>query len=187
MDELVAAIGECPAAPVLIAIGGFGGSGKSTLAERIHRQLPNSLIIHMDDFIVKALLSQPAWDTGMFDRARLEQQVLRPARSGQAIIHQPLDWDSGSLGEPVQVPRADYVIVEGVSSYHEDIAHYYDVKIWVDVPMDTALRRGHARPGSHENAGYWETWTQNDLAYFERHQPRQAADYVFDNRADERR
>ena len=35
---------------IIVAVGGPGGSGKSTLAGQLHLQLPDSAILHMDDY-----------------------------------------------------------------------------------------------------------------------------------------
>lgn len=46
--------------PVLIAIEGFGGSGKTTLAGQLKVALQDAYIINIDDFIIKARLTEPS-------------------------------------------------------------------------------------------------------------------------------
>lgn len=168
--------------PILIAIEGYGGSGKTTLAHKLAEGLGDSYVVGMDDFIVKEKLTEPSWDKGSFDRARLEKQVLKPLTSGQPARYQKLLWDKNALSEYAEIPSVGYVIVEGISSYHPDIAHYYDYKIWIDTPMVVAKERGHARDGSNENAEHWDLWEANDLRYQEKYHPEQAADFMFNNR-----
>lgn len=44
--------------PLLIAIEGFGGSGKSTVAQQLAKELGSAYVIGMDDFIIKAKVSE---------------------------------------------------------------------------------------------------------------------------------
>lgn len=174
---------EVAGRPLLIAIEGFGGSGKSTIATALSNSLGNAYVVSIDDFIVKAKLTEPSWDTGSFDRARLEQQVLSPATTGKVIKYQKLIWETDTLSELVQVPRVAYLIVEGISSFHPGIAHHYDYKIWIDTPIELAKKRGHARDGSNENAQHWDLWAENDLRYQTEHHTKQAADFIIENSA----
>lgn len=186
IDEIAASIknNHRDHKPVLIAIEGFGGAGKTTFAERLMGILGNSHVINIDDFIVKEKLTERSWDGGAFDLKRLEQQVLVPASRNEQVKYQSLIWDTNKLSPPKEVAPVDFLIIEGISSYHPSIAHYYDFKIWVDVPMETAMQRGHARDGSNENAANWALWAQNDLDYRQKYHPEQTADYIFDNKQD---
>ena len=168
---------------VLIAIEGFGGSGKTTFAEQLRKTLDSAYVVNIDDFIVKEKLTEPSWDKGAFDRERLEREVLIPATSSQLIQYEELIWETNTLSEPKTVPLVNYLIVEGISSYHPNIAHYYDYKIWVDTPIEIAKERGRARSGSNENAIHWDLWAENDLAYQKRHHPEQNADFIINNEA----
>lgn len=169
-------------APILIGIEGFGGAGKSTIAAELAKHLGGTFIVGIDDFIVKEKLTEPSWDTGAFDRARLEQQVLIPFTNSQPASYQKLLWQTNQLSERIQIPVVDYLIIEGISSYHPDIEKYYDYKIWVETPIDVANSRGHTRDGSNENAQYWDLWSQNDLAYQQKHHPELVADFVIENK-----
>lgn len=167
--------------PCLIGIEGCGGSGKTTLAQALAGTLAYAYVVSIDDFIVKEKLAEPSWDLGAFDRGRLERQVLRPARNGEPIAFQRLDWATNTLCSPIPVPAVSYLIVEGISAYHPVIERYYDFKIWVDTPLATAQARGHARDGGSENAAYWDLWAQNDLAYQQQYHPEARADFIYLN------
>ncbi len=168
--------------PVLIGVEGFGGSGKTTFAEKLKEALGSAYIINIDDFIIKDKLALPSWDKGAFDRKRLEKQVLIPAAGGKTIRYQKLIWETDTLNEPSTVPEVDYLIVEGISSYHPDIAHHYDYKIWVDTPIDVAKARGKARDAGNENADKWDMWANNDLIYQQKYHPEQRADFIANNK-----
>lgn len=169
--------------PILIAIEGFGGAGKTTFADKLAKELYDSYVIGIDDFIVKEKLTESSWDKGSFDRKRLEEQVLKPISEGKTAKYQKLIWADNALGDYMEVPKVRYIIVEGISSYHPDIAHYYDYKIWIDTPIAIAKERGHARDGSNENAQFWDLWAANDLRYQEKYHPEWKADFVFNNEA----
>jgi uridine kinase len=170
-----------PVRTALIGIDGFGGAGKTTFAHHLADALGSAYVVSLDDFIVKEKLAEPSWDSGVFDRARLEQQVLLPASQRQPVSYQRLQWETNTLSELVTVPDVDYLIIEGISAYHPSIEHYYDYKIWVDTSLEVAQKRGHVRDGSSENAQYWELWVQNDRIYQQQYHPEQRADFVFLN------
>jgi uridine kinase len=165
--------------PVLIGVEGFGGSGKTTFATKLCEVLGSAYVVNIDGFIVKEKITEPSWDKGGFDRQRLEKQVLLTATTQQSVQYQELIWETNKLSAPKVVPSVDYLIVEGISCYHPDIAHYYDFKIWVDTPIKLAKQRGRARDGSNENAQYWDLWAENDIAYQAKYHPEQQADFIY--------
>ena len=94
--------------------------------------------------------------------------MLLRASWGEQIRYQRLIWQSNSLSEPIVVPDVDYLIVEGISSYHPDIVSYYDHKIWIDTPIEVARERGRARDAGNENAQHSDRWAEDDLLYQKR-------------------
>ncbi len=167
--------------PILIAIDGFGGAGKSTIAQKLKDELGNTYVISIDDFIIKEKLQEQTADETYFDRKRLEDEVLLPAKYGVPMHYRQLEWIENKLGDPIEVPTVGYLIVEGISSTHPDIAKYFDFKVWIDTPMETAKERGRARDGGNENATHWDLWAANDLLYQEKYHPEQQADFIVGN------
>ncbi|MBW4061040.1 hypothetical protein HJC99_00500 [Candidatus Saccharibacteria bacterium] len=182
-DEIAASIKSAKISnkPVLIAIEGFGGSGKSTFAGQLTEALGDAAVIGIDDFIVKEKMDEPAWE-GSFDLMRLKDEVLIPASRGQTIRYHKLLWATNNLSEAINVPFASYLIVEGISSYHPDIADYYDYKIWIGTPIEVAKARGQARDAGNENESKWDVWAQSDLDYQHKYHPEQAADFTVENK-----
>ena len=166
---------------VLIGIEGFGGSGKSTIANQISGMLTNSYVISIDDFIVKEHILEDDWDKRAFDRSRLESEVLVPFKADREVIYHKLEWATDTLSEPIRVPDTTYLIVEGISCYHPSICQYYDVKVWVDTPIETAKARGKNRDSGNENAEHWDLWAENDLQYQQKYHPELEADYIVKN------
>jgi uridine kinase len=167
--------------PILIGIDGFGGSGKSTLSKELQLALGNAQVIGIDDFIVKDRLLEVSAEEVLFDRSRLENQVLKPLSEGKTAYHQKLSWVQNELEEPIELKRTKYVIVEGISTLHPDIAHYYDYKIWVDAPVEVAKQRGRQRDAGNENEAYWDVWSANDVAYQAKYHPELTAGFVISN------
>jgi uridine kinase len=170
-----------PDQSIIIGIEGFGGSGKSTIANNLANLLGNSSVVSIDDFIIKQNIIENDWDKQVFDRARLEKEVLIPARAGKDITYRRFVWDSNTLSDPINLPKTDYLIVEGISCYHPSIVDYYDYKIWVNTPIEIAKLRGQKRDAGTENEKHWDLWAQNDLAYQQKYHPDLVADFTVSN------
>jgi uridine kinase len=181
LDQIVETIKKIKKQRVLIAIEGFGGAGKTTFADTLAKYLRDAYVVHMDDFIVKERIEEVSWDNGVFDRERLKNQVLEPLKHGREVRFQKLLWEAEMLSDAVEIPNVRYVIVEGISSYHPDIATYYDIKIWIHAPIEVAGARGQKRDQGNENKLKWGIWANNDRIYQEKYHPERQADFVVDN------
>jgi len=183
LDEVVTSITQAniDKYPILIGIDGFGGSGKSTIAEKLRLELDDATVIGIDDFIVKERLLEESAEEVLFDRRRLENQVLKPLSRGEIARYQKLNWVENRLEEPIELKRTKYVIVEGISTLHPEISGYYDFKIWVDAPVDVAKQRGKQRDAGNENEAHWDVWSSNDVAYQSKYHPELIADFIIKN------
>jgi len=170
-----------PLTPIIIGIEGFGGSGKSTLANELKDKLKNCAVINIDYFIIKENAQQAKSQEETFDISRLEEQVLKPANSGKQISYQILDWLSNTLSKRIELSNLDNLIIEGITSFHPNIEHYYDFKIWVDTPIEVAKSRGQLRDKGNENEFMWDKWADCDLVYKEKFHPEKRANFVIDN------
>src|SRR5439155_20568816 len=120
-------------------------------------------------------------DWSSFDRSRLEKQVLEPVRRGQPARFQRYDWGRDTLGEWVTLLPPKYLIVEGIGVLHPDLMKYLDYGIWIDVPLEVAVRNGKARDRSRGNDHdqLWdEVWGPNDRDYFDAFRPDRLASEV---------
>lgn len=167
--------------PIIIGIEGFGGSGKSTLANKLKDKLNNCEVISIDAFIIKESAQQGKPQEDTFDIGRLEDQVLKPASSGGQISYQVLDWASNTLGGMIELSNLDYLIIEGITSFHPTIEDYYDFKIWVDTPIEISKQRGQLRDKGNENEAMWDKWADCDLVYKEKFHPENRADFIINN------
>ncbi|MGZ4598833.1 MAG: uridine kinase family protein [Oryzihumus sp.] len=169
-------------APV-VGVSGFGGSGKSTLAAALHQHLPGSTVVPGDEFLRSRPPTARSQDWGSVDRDRLADQVLEPARRGAAQAYQVWDHDTGAPGPWVSLAGATAVIVEGLGLYVPALAGLFDLRVWVDVDLDTATARGMWRD-EHEygnaQADLWTgVWRPNDADFFERYRPDRAAHILY--------
>lgn len=167
--------------PIIVAVEGFGGAGKSTFAAHLKSLLGDAFVIDIDDFFIKEKMSDAIKSN--FDRKRLERQVLAPVRNGQSAAYQKLDYDSNTLSDPIPVPKTKYLIIEGVSTFHPDIAKYMDYKIWINTPREVADARGRQRDKAlgSDNDHLWDNWTATYQDYKDRYHPEAMADFVFEN------
>jgi len=164
--------------PIIIAIDGFGGAGKSTLAKDLKNELLSATIVEVDDFFLFGVKSDA--NKSNFDRARLVEQVLKPLEQGEVASYQKSIDKNNPLSEHFDVPAVDYVIIEGVSSLHPDIAEYIDYRIWLDIPAEVAKIRmiKRDREQGQDHGELWDHWTDSYQDYKDLHSPEASADLI---------
>ena len=167
----------------VIALSGFGGSGKTTMSKKLADGLENTEIIHLDDFIVDRLSARSRTWEG-FDWDRLICEVLKPVSEGADVLEYGVyDWSKNTTHEQKKVTLKKYLIVEGVGLIREDLRRYFDLMIWIDMPIELASARGRKRDRDEPHApGHdvlWDAvWIPNDQDYFESLQPASQADFL---------
>lgn len=152
----------------IVAIDGRCAAGKSTLAARLRERF-GCPVVHMDHFFLRPeqrTAERYAEPGGNVDRERLADEVLRPLREGGPVVYRPFDCHSQRLTEPVQIPDAPVVIVEGSYSCHPELIGYYDLKLFLSVPPDEQLRRVIAREGPETAQIFREKWIPLEERYF---------------------
>ena len=181
-EQLVESIAELQP-PTIIAVSGFGGSGKSSFATALGRRI-NAPIIGVDAFIIDRTMSQyTRW--GFIDFDRLEQEVLRPFVEGKSITYGQFDWAINAIGQRLEVPPASQLIVEGVGLFRPGLLRYFSLLVWVDCPLEEAIRRGKQRDRVEYNNPQdhvWDgIWRENDVECFNEYCPKEIAHFVINN------
>ncbi len=143
----------------VIGIDGLNGSGKKTFTESLQKFLPNSFVIHADDFLKikservsgKDFVIDPN-----FDWDRIEQEVFVPLRYEEPVSYHKYDFIKDLIGEKIQVPVDALILVEGTYVIQNKFAGNYDFKIWIEVPESVRLTRILESDGE----GQWRKWKE---------------------------
>ena len=155
---------------VLVGIGGHGGAGKSTLATRVAEVVADTQIVATDSF----------WNGSEFELGRLRTQVVDPLLSGEGATYDEWDWTQRRLGSARTVAPTGVIIIEGVCALHQMFRDDLDVRVWVDAPYETRLRRGVERDGEAARSTWVDVWMPNEDAYVRRDNPVECAQLVVD-------
>ncbi|WP_225752822.1 uridine kinase [Actinotalea sp. Marseille-Q4924] len=171
LDLVHAEAGDPPDRPRVVAVDGRGASGKSTLASRLHRMVPRSAVVHVDDL---------AWWEPLYEWGHLlADDVLRPLRDGRALSFRPPQWEARGRDGAIEVPAGlDLVVVEGTGASHAEHADLVDATVWVQSDFGLAEERGIARDVEQgvngdlaEATAFWHDWMRAELAFFDRQRP----------------
>lgn len=171
LELIVAAAGDPPGRPRIIAIDGRGGAGKLTLAARLQGHAAASAVVHTDNL---------AWHEPLFGWGHLlADDVLHPLHEGRAVSFRPPAWERRGREGVITVPAGlDLVLVEGTGASQREHAGLIDATVWVQADFDEAERRALARDiaegvnGDPEQAAaFWQWWMTEELPFFERQRP----------------
>lgn len=191
LDGVTAAVSQCIGDadhPIVVGISGYAGSGKSTLTRELVARIPGSIRMRGDDFLDPTRSHRRSTDWDGVERTRLVAEVLKPFREGTPGSFRRYDWTARRLSAPEPVPTGSALIVDLIALFHPDTAGSLDLRIWCDLDLATAQRRGMARDAAagHDHARLWEeVWTPNDRDFDARFAPRHAADVVYSDGADD--
>ncbi|MGY1723661.1 uridine kinase family protein [Blastococcus sp. SYSU DS0533] len=160
----------------LVVVDGPAGSGKTTFAARLAAALgPGTPVVHMDDLYAGWTL------TGAV--SRLAAGVLRPLAEGRAGAYHRYDWAAGRFStDPVPVPPAPVLLVEGCGSASRRLDRWTATRVWVEAPDPVRLARGLARDGEGM-AEEWRRWLVTEAAAFAAEDTRRRADLRVDGAA----
>lgn len=203
LDELAASITAVVSHyPIRVAIDGIDASGKTTLAnelvqpvERLGYQVIRASI---DKFqqpkvirLQRGSLSPEGYYYDAFDYESFKTALLEPLGANGNRLYYTEHFD---LGENVKIEpnwkQADeqaVLIVDGVFLQRPEINAYWDLRIWVDVPFETALERACQRDlelfGTVDvvRERYTKRYFLAQKFYFEQCQPKISAQLVVDN------
>jgi hypothetical protein len=149
--------------PRLLGIDGRSGSGKSSLASEVRRAVElrglSCSVVTMDDLYA-------GWDGLSGALPRLCDEVIDPLCTGAPAAYRRYDWGLGELVEPVGVPPADVVVIEGVGSTWHRRRDAFAVTVWVQAPAPVRLDRACARTGQGDFAAHAQSWADAENALF---------------------
>ena len=183
-EELTSTIADRLArqSAVLVALDGRCGSGKTTLAAQLAERFPQSITVHTDDFYLPPSRRVTGWESipcANMDIQRLRDEVVAPARAGQAFSYQAYSCREGAYLPPRPLGPAPLVIVEGSYSCHPTLADCYDLKVFVTCSKEEQARRLLAREGERYS-GFTARWIPLEEGYFAKFQIEQTVDFILD-------
>ena len=169
--------------PPVVGVSGFGGAGKSTLAAKVAGHLAGAAVVPGDEFLRSRPPTERSDDWGDVDRVLLAEDVLAPLRAGRTASYRVYDPVRRGPGPRVSLVGATAVIVEGLGLFVPELVDLFDLRIWVDVDLDSATAQGMWRDeheyGNPQTELWTRVWRPNDADFFTRFRPDRAADLLY--------
>ena len=102
--------------------------------------------------------------------------------------YQVWDPETQALGPWVELDQPTSIIVESLGLFVPELAELFDLRVWIDVDLDTATERGRWRDehvyGNPQTELWLDVWKPNDAAFFNRFRPDQVADVLYESTAE---
>lgn len=136
--------------PLIVALDGLSGSGKTTLGNRLQKDLQNSLILHIDDYIT---VKNKRYGTGhnewyeyyqlQWDTCRLKENLFEKLHQNVTTLSLPYyNFEQDTCTDQlINLSSIQIVIIEGVFLLREEWKAYYDHIIFLDCQKDTRYDR----------------------------------------------
>lgn len=153
---------------LIIAIEGGAASGKTTLSAKL-KGIYDCNVFHTDDFFLQAdqrTKERSEMPGENMDWERLLTEVLEPLREERNIIYRTFDCHRFALAEPVNVPFKRINIVEGVYSMHPQLAHFYDLSVFLNISPARQAERIMQRNTTEFQKKFFTCWIPMENAYF---------------------
>ena len=163
----------------IVAIDGRCASGKTTLAGQIGSLL-GLPVVHMDHFFLRPeqrtekRYAQPG---GNIDYERFRAEVLEPLSEGRTVLYRPYCCQTGVLEEPIELPSAPVVVVEGSYACHPSLWDFYCRRVFITVDPEEQLRRIRQRDGPEQLQTFQKCWIPLEERYFGSCQVEDRCDY----------
>lgn len=187
----------------LVAIDGVDGAGKTTFADDLAAELTDSgltvIRVSLDDFLnpsevryARGRTSPEGFVADTYDYERFVDDVLEPLSGEGCGRYRAKSYDLASetpLSPPWQVaPDAAVIVVDGMFLHRDRLRNalgrkIWDLSVWLDVPVEDAVRRLAERYGSPSEVGdpRIARYVEGQRLYIERYHPAERADLVIDN------
>jgi uridine kinase len=151
---------------VAVGISGIDCAGKTTLTASLQQELQALglpvLVISGDEFTRPTAERYAEPDLGLgyyrdsFDYRWLFERLLPAVRSGCAgeLAALVSDWDADAWqSRTFRLDPGAAVLVEGCFLLTEQRAASFDLRVWIDLPIEEALARAQRRPRDLERMG----------------------------------
>lgn len=161
-------------AKAVVLVDGRSGSGKTSLARELVARWPvqgQVQLVSLDSLY-------PGWD-GLADGVEAARDlILRPHAKGVVGVWRRWDWKLSMPAEAHAVDPALPLIVEGAGLLTADTARLGDVRVWLESPQASRMRRALDRDGDTFRP-HWSRWAQQEDRHLQRNRPAECATHVF--------
>jgi uridine kinase len=126
-----------------------------------------------------------------FDRPAIRRLLLDPVEpDGDGVVAlcsiDPLT-QIDHAHDTITVPPGGVLVVDGVFAFHPALDECWDLRIWVEVPVELSVRRGTERDAEMEGGAeeaealHRDRYLASELLYLAEVDPQAIADVVVDN------
>lgn len=154
---------------VLIGIDGPCASGKTTLAAKLAKEL-GAQVVHTDDFFLPFEMKTPERLSQPGDNVHYErfyQEVAKGIETGKKSEYGVYSCSDGKIAEKKTVVPEGIIIVEGSYSLHPSMGADYDLRVFIEAPLEVRLERILERNGREKLEVFKEKWIPMENKYFE--------------------
>ena len=185
---------------MLVGISGIDASGKGYVTDLIDQRIRSaglrSVVINIDGWLNLPHIRFDHSDlAGNFYRNALRfdemfDRLVLPLREDRSI-NVTTDFTEETATEyrkhNYRFDDIDIIVLEGIFLFKREFAELYDLKIWIECPLETALRRavGRSQEGLDPDetiAAYEKIYFPAQVLHFETDDPIAVADFIFDNK-----
>jgi uridine kinase len=188
--------------PTRVAIDGLDAAGKTTLADElaplVEARGREAIRVSLDDFhrpraerYRRGRDSPEGYYEDSFDHEALRARVLIPLGPAGDLRYRSRAFDLGrdrpAASKTLSASRDAIVLVDGVFLQRPELEDYWDVTVWVDIPLGESMRRGIERDRRYHESEpeirrlYERRYAPGQELYLRAANPAARADVVFGN------
>ncbi|ALV47075.1 uridine kinase [Arthrobacter alpinus] len=179
-----------------LGVDGVDGSGKTAFAAKLGAAIQDRpvIVIHMDDFLnpsairhAKGRSSAEGFWQDTYNYAAVRNQLFAPLQPNGNGWYSPASYDHKAdrtaPAEFIQAPSDALILVEGMFLHRDEIRHYWDASVFLDVPFTETAARMAVRNGSNPDPEHptMYRYVEGQRRYFAAVQPWSRATFVIDN------